>query len=159
MNRLVLYVAHPLAPTEEMVRAGTLKADGSDRAAAVRTGLRLNLERAMRWLAWLRRTFPETTFIAPWIASILAGEDDSDPAQREAGLVDAVAVIRLVHGVVFCGGRISTGMQREGLAAMRTWDLTELGAEPPAEPPHGYRAGFVATFRARRSGFPPGPDV
>jgi hypothetical protein len=133
MTRLVVYVAHPL---------------GAPDAA----GLRANLERAMRWLTWLRRTFPETTFIAPWIAAVLAGEDDSDPAQREAGLVDAVAVIRIVHGVVLCGGRVSTGMQRERLAAMRTWDLTALGDEPPGR--DGWRRGFVSTFDALSSGFP-----
>jgi hypothetical protein len=136
MTRLVVYVAHPL---------------GAPDAA----GLRANLERAMRWLTWLRRTFPETTFIAPWIAAVLAGEDDSDPTQREAGLVDAVAVIRLVHGVVLCGGRVSTGMQSERLAAMRTWDLTFLGEEP-GDPWWEWRAGFVASFAAHHTGFPLG---
>lgn len=112
VSHLVLYVAHPL---------------GAPDAA----GVRANLERAMRWLAWLRRTFPETTFVAPWIASVLAGDDDADPAQREAGLVDADAVIPRLDGVVLVGGRESSGMTREATRARRAWDLTGLGDEPP----------------------------
>lgn len=113
MSRLVLYVAHPLGAPD-------------------RAGLEANLARAMRWLRWLRRAFPETTFVAPWIAAVLSGEDDADPAQREAGLVDADAAIPRLDGVVLCGGRISSGMGREDGRARRSWDLTPLGDEPPA---------------------------
>lgn len=74
---------------------------------------RTNVDRAMKWLTWLRRSFPETTFIAPWIASVLAGDDDRDPAQREAGIVDAEAVLERCDGIVLCGPRISSGMRRE----------------------------------------------
>jgi hypothetical protein len=73
----------------------------------------------MRWLSWLRRSFPETTFVAPWIAAVLSGEDDGDPKQREAGLVDADTLIPRVDGVVLCGGRISSGMERECGRAIR----------------------------------------
>lgn len=112
MSRLVLYVAHPLgAPDPE--------------------GLHANLEGAMRWLAWLRRTFPEVSFVAPWIASVLAGDDDSDPRQREAGIVDALVVIPRLDGIVLCGGRVSAGMARERSAARRVWDLTVTGSDPP----------------------------
>jgi hypothetical protein len=85
----------------------------------------------MRWLSWLRRSFPETTFVAPWIAAVLSGEDDGDPKQREAGLVDADTLIPRLDGVVLCGGRISSGMERECGRAIRAWDLSELGPEPP----------------------------
>lgn len=112
MSRPVLYMAHPL---------------GAPEAA----GVRANLERAMRWLAWLRRTFPETTFIAPWIATVLAGADEHDPVQREAGLVDDCAVVERCDGIVLCGGRESSGMTREATRARRAWDLTGLGDEPP----------------------------
>lgn len=135
MTRLVLYVAHPL---------------GAPDAA----GVRANIERAMRWLAWLRRAFPETTFIAPWIAAVLSGEDDSDPAQREAGLVDADALIPLLHGVVLIGGRISSGMGREDGLARQSWDLTWLGDEPPVAM-HGQGGGFVEVFRAHWMSRPP----
>lgn len=124
-SRLVLYVAHPVAPTPAQIAEEKLHP--TPRAAAVKR----NVARAMRWLAWLRRSFPEVTFVAPWIASILSGEDDSDPRQREAGLVDADAVVPRCDGVVLCGGRISSGMGRERGVALRAWDLTPLGDEPP----------------------------
>jgi hypothetical protein len=138
MTRQVLYVAHPVAPLRDEVN--TLVARGG--IDEKRAGMRLvdeNLQRAMRWLSWLRRAFPKTTFIAPWISSILAGADDSDPAQREAGLVDCCAVVERCDGIVLCGGRISSGMRREmehGVAfnegrcnKFEVYDLTGLQIE------------------------------
>lgn len=133
MTRLVLYVAHPLRPTEAEIAACYERptegraAEEAARAASVRKALQRNIARAERWLSWLRRSFPETTFIAPWIAAVLSGEDDSDPAQREAGLVDACAVIERCDGIVLCGPRVSAGMEREARHARRVWDLTALG--------------------------------
>lgn len=122
MSRLVLYMAHPL---------------GGDVIG--------NINLAKRWLTWLRRSFPETTFIAPWIAAILAGEDDADPVQREAGLVDACATIKLLGGVVWVGGAVTDGMGREGESAIMIFDLTFLGILPPRFPtPPG---GFLAYVR------------
>lgn len=109
MRRFVYYMAHPLGGD----------VDG-------------NIKRALRWLSWLRRTFPKVTFIAPWIAAVMSGENDDDPAQREAGLVDAVAVVDACDGVVLVGGRISSGMERERKAASWELDMTWLGEEPPA---------------------------
>lgn len=95
-----------------------------------------NIKRALRWLSWLRRSFPDVTFVAPWIAGVLSGEDDSDPVQREAGLVDADAVIQRLDGVVLVGGRISSGMGRESattiLAGGVIADLIHLGTDAPA---------------------------
>ncbi len=105
MTRLVLYVAHPLGAPDK-------------------AGIDANIASGMRWLSWLRRSFPECTFVAPWIAAVLSGEDDADPAQREAGLVDARAVIPLLDGVVLCGDRVSSGMSRECATARRWWNLT-----------------------------------
>lgn len=133
MARPVLYMAHPVS--------GDVKA---------------NIHRALNWLSWLRRSFPETTFIAPWIVGIMSGEDDADPAQREAGLVDCCAVVERCDGIVLVGGRVSTGMARErdhgveqsrelcellstghGPVAARfaVHDLTGMGATPPGNPP------------------------
>ena len=92
-----------------------------------------NIKRAMRWLVWLRRSFPDTTFIAPWISDIMSGQDDSDPKQREAGLVDCCATVKLCAGIVLVGGRISSGMLRESGNARATCDLTHLGDEPPEQ--------------------------
>lgn len=131
MIRPVLFMAHPLAPTEEQIADVLRRGWTGDHIEAVRAALRGNIERAMRWLAWLRRTFPETSFVAPWIAAVLAGADDTDPAQREAGLVDALAVIPRLDGLVLAGNRISLGMAREHTVSRRTWDLTWMGVEEP----------------------------
>lgn len=157
MTRRLLYVAHPVAPSEEEIAEIPTECIERGRneyepdishpiphETRVRAALKLNLQRAMRWLNWLRRSFPETTFIAPWIASIMAGGHDSDPKQREAGLVDCCAVVERCDGIVLCGGRISSGMRSEmehGRRRLMTqdmpnyfevYDLTKLGAEPPA---------------------------
>jgi hypothetical protein len=148
MIRQVLYVAAPLRPTEEEIAAVKAihgqTADHPTSQLRLRQALEANLDRAMRWLAWLRRSFPETTFIAPWIASVLAGADDADDAQRAAGMADACAVVERCDGIVLCGGRISEGMRREMEHGVRmtyqrldtpmfqVYVLTKLGAEPPA---------------------------
>lgn len=135
MTRQVLYVAAPVRPTEEEIAALLISCPRG--MSVFQFAIRANLDRAMRWLDWLRRRFPEVTFIAPWIASILAGADDSDPAQREAGMADNFAVIERCDGIVLCGGRISEGMRREmehaeGCDQYSTvYDLTSLRSEPP----------------------------
>lgn len=114
MSRTVLYVAHPLAPTDaEIAQQPSSIAinliDGSPDTRA----LKANLDRALRWLAWLRKSFPETTFIAPWIATVMSLDGDDSPGLREAGLFDDCAVVERCDGIVLCGARISSGMQRE----------------------------------------------
>lgn len=153
MTRQVLYVAHPLAPTSEEIAGkesdllawaeGTGHPDPArDPKHAAQLALQANLNRALRWLAWLRKSFPKTTFIAPWIASVMSGEDAMDPAQREAGLADDCAVVECCDGIALCGGRISSGMRREmehkwgtpgegGPFESEVYDLTHLGREPP----------------------------
>ena len=118
MTRQVLYVAHCLAPREEDIHSHPAwrehpAPEDCTREEISLSVLHANIQRALRWLSWLRRSFPETTFIAPWIAAVLSGEDDRDPAQREAGLVDDCAVVERCDGIVLCGPRISSGMQRE----------------------------------------------
>lgn len=158
--RHLIYMAHPVAPTEEDLMAiptETVQACVGEyefdlriprpHADRLQLAVHANVRKAMRWLSWLRRSFPETTFIAPWIASILSGEKDSDPAQREAGMRDNEAVVERCDGIVLCGGRISSGMHREmqwGLVSANppmkssrgnfaVYDLTGLGAEPPPQ--------------------------
>lgn len=128
MTRQVLYVAHPVAPTQgelvDAIRFTPEDASDEERVRIATQPVRDNIKSAMRWLAWLRKSFPETTFIAPWIAGIMSGEDNSVPAQREAGLVDCCAVVERCDGIVLCGGRISSGMRREmehGRMRYRIW--------------------------------------
>lgn len=96
-----------------------------------------NAHRALRWLRWLRAEERDVCIIAPWLAALLAGEDDTDPKQRERGLSDAEAVVQLCDGIVLVGGRCSSGMQRELDACTanggQVCDLTKLGDEPPSE--------------------------
>lgn len=112
MTRLVYYVAHPVSGD----------VDG-------------NIQRALKWLAWLRKRDHANTFVAPWIAGLLSGEDDSDPEQRERGLVDCEATASRLNGIVLVGGRISSGMERERRAVAAAGgavvDLTHLGIDPP----------------------------
>lgn len=126
MSRQVLYVAAPLRPTEEEIAGipiyniergrGEYELDVAipvTRPEAEARALRANLDRAMRWLAWLRKSFPETTFVAPWIATVMSLGNDDSQKLREAGLIDDCAVVERCDGIVLCGGRISSGMRRE----------------------------------------------
>lgn len=119
MSRRVFYMAHPVSGD----------VDG-------------NIKRALRWLSWLRRSFPAVTFIAPWIAGLMSGEDDSDPTQREAGLVDCCAAVERCDGIVAVGGRVSSGMIRERRHAKHLIDLTYFGADPPAGPYEEIKHGW-----------------
>lgn len=93
-----------------------------------------NTARALRWLAYLTSISVDHV-IAPWIAGLLAGEDDSDPEQRERGLQTCAETARRCDGIILIGGRISSGMRREMDAVResggRVIDLTHLGVEPP----------------------------
>jgi hypothetical protein len=108
--RKVLYVAHPVRPTETEFASAEQSISS---LPTMTVAINRNIKKAMAWLSWLRCSFPETTFIAPWIASTMAGADDSDPQQREAGMADNFAVIERCDGIVLCGPRISEGMDRE----------------------------------------------
>lgn len=146
MTRLVLYMCHPVAPTTEEIQA--TNRPHSDHCAHEPATM-ANVKRAMRWLAWLRRTYPDVTFIAPWIAGILSGQQDWNPEHREKGLVDACAAIALCDGVTLVGGRLSSGIHREvvhgvtesrrvieyGPGSFDVVDMNVLGREPPADGP------------------------
>lgn len=115
---------------------------------------RANVDLAQRRLRWLRLNFPETTFIAPWIASMLGGDDDSDPDQREAGLIDAETTIARCDGVVLTGNRISDGMHREAESGIRShafvsrfdvYDLTRPEIESVTIGP--WKVGLDVSFR------------
>ena len=75
-RRRVLYFAAPLRPTEQEI-AMMPRYVPDDRKSLVEqqttTALRANLDRAKEGLTALRRAFHETTFIAPWISSVLSG--------------------------------------------------------------------------------------
>jgi len=121
-RRRVLYFAAPLRPTGDEIAAEVTGGHPTPRAEATS----VNLRKAQRAFMRLRHAFPETTLIAPWISSVLSGEDDRDPAQREAGLVDACAVVERCDGIVLWGARLSDGMCREMEHGVRSRDLFEV---------------------------------
>ncbi len=112
----VLYMAHPVA--------GDVEA---------------NLQRALRWLKWCSARFPNSCVIAPWIANIMSGEDDSDPAQRAKGLAGCSEVASRCDAILLVGGRVSIGMAMERDAALargaNVYDYTAFGDEPPQSEP------------------------
>lgn len=145
MTRQVLYVAAPLRPTEADIEyEKTFGAAENYRQwtgkSVQRQATDRNVQRALRWLAWLRQSFPETTFIAPWIAGVQSVGGDGTPEEREAGIVDCCAVVERCDGIVLCGGRISEGMRsamehgirfcERRLNPFGWYDLT-IGSEPP----------------------------
>jgi hypothetical protein len=98
-----------------------------------------NLARALRWLRYLSAEVGGTAFIAPWIAALMSGEDDSDPEVRARGLAHDVTVVKRCDCLVLVGGRVSQGMAMERDAMITTGgkvlDLTHLGEEPPRKVP------------------------
>lgn len=159
-QRMVLYVAHPSAPTDAEIRAIGVPSAAATEFSLRGLAVRENIERAMRWLAWLRRAFQETTFIAPWIANILAHGDEVYITAFERGGNDACVVERC-DGIVLCGARISDGMRREAergfardleLPPFRAWDLTcATEPEPPTFQPgrsfHSWATVYKRTER------------
>lgn len=114
MTRPVVYLAHPVsAPTV--------------------VGIHENLRRAKRW-QWALRCATDWAVTVPWAASVeaalAAGVDE--PTERARGMADNLAVLDRCDGLVGCGGRWSSGMVDERIAARVVIDLTDLGEEPPA---------------------------
>jgi len=147
------YVAHPVHPTAEDVAA--YRAGENEIIAYARSKLgpspgfviehrktdrevleqiiRDNIASAKLWLAWLRHRFPTISFIMPWVVALDGGgDDDLDPAARARGLRDCCRTVRVCHGIVHVGGRISGGMKDEASYARSVIDLTFLGRTPPA---------------------------
>lgn len=93
-----------------------------------------NLHQVRLWLHFLLRRWPGVAWIAPWVldAELL---DDSNDEDREAGLRRDEAVITVCDAFIMLGGRVSSGMARERVAAERTFasvaDATALGRTPP----------------------------
>lgn len=92
-------------------------------AHPVRGDVAGNLARAKRWLSYLQRAYPDRAFIAPWIAWLESGDDDSDPEVRARGLERCCAVAARAEEFwpVGCGelplGHITVGMFAERCAA------------------------------------------
>lgn len=86
-NRPIIYVAHPVS--------------GDARANALR---------CTAWVRWLTLHDPTRIYVAPWVAEVLAFEDDFPPGGKAGVLGADLAVLRRFDGIILTGGRISEGM-------------------------------------------------
>jgi hypothetical protein len=107
------YIAHPLhAPTRE--------------------GIEQNRRNASKWAAWAARH--GVAPMAMWI--VLSGEWAETPENRELGLRIDEHQVDLCDEIWLCGGRISSGMEREIARArkrgVRVVDFTSFGENPPS---------------------------
>jgi hypothetical protein len=104
----VVYIAAPFtAPTKE--------------------GREANRARAARWVAWAARQ--GVSPVATWI--VLTGELEETQENRELGLAVDCAAVECCDEMWLVGGRVTSGMEREGRHAKVVVDLTSFGEEPP----------------------------
>jgi hypothetical protein len=137
----VIYLAHPVAPTEQQIDAKMCLLPGETfglpREVAVAYCVRDNLDSATHWLRW----FVEHTdwaICAPWIPYVQA-LNDATSSHRERGLRDDCLMAERCDGIVLVGGRLSSGMEREMVAVRQKGgfviDLLSLGPSPRVAPP------------------------
>jgi hypothetical protein len=101
--RRVVYVAHPVA--EYTRKDGVLMTLGD------------NLRSSKDWLQALVRWNRTYAFCMPWLAYVEAC-DDTDPEQRERGMLDDVTILLRCDELWLCGPHVSPGMLTEKLAAL-----------------------------------------
>lgn len=115
-HRTLSYVAHPVG-------------------ALTRDGVMANVARAQRWLRWLILSFPDVSFVVPWMPYVMV-LDDHDPAQRARGMADGAEVLTRCDRIDLVGGDLTTGMEAELRLAMKLGHRVEnhlkYGPEPPA---------------------------
>lgn len=96
-------------------------------AAPTREEMDENRARAARWVAWaaLQGVAP----VATWI--VLSGELSETQENRELGLAVDCATVERCDELWYVGGRVTSGMTKEGGHAKLVVDLTPFGEEPP----------------------------
>ncbi len=80
-----------------------------------------NAHKAIGWLRFLVLADPDRIYIAPWIAEVLAFQDDivdTDQLFYDRVLSDDCEIVRRCDGILLVGGMISRGMALEAEAAM-----------------------------------------
>lgn len=97
-----------------------------------------NLARARAWLKFLEACNPEVLFVSQWILGVELW-DDSNPVQRELGLLRCLAQVERCDEIWLVGLRVSDGMTREADHAcaygVTVVDLTGPDSE---EPPYSW---------------------
>jgi hypothetical protein len=129
---VIVYLAHPVAPTPEQLQRFA-RSPFFPSADLSEVAVNANLASARRWLRFLVLN-TDWAISAPWMPYVEAlGEDGG--AMRERGLRDDCMMAARCDAIALTGGRISSGMARERDAAMRVGraviDLTDLGSSPP----------------------------
>lgn len=96
-----IYVAHPVEPSKEEILRHS---DQGSEARAYQLAWAANVRLAIRWYAWLRKSFPDTAFEMPWLADAMLPYPDAQD------LVAGWATHARFDGVVLVGSRISANM-------------------------------------------------
>jgi hypothetical protein len=135
----VVYLAHPVAPTEEQIIAMMAwrysdMPDSIAREKAIRDIVRENLVRARCWLRFLVDN-TDWAICAAWMPYVEA-LNDATSSHRARGLRDDCAMAARCDAIILCGGRISSGMAQERDAVIAAGglvlDLGKMGPLPPA---------------------------
>jgi len=132
---MIVYLAHPVAPTQEQIlqsiSGGELWPPSASHEEYI---VEMNLQSARSWLRW-PVTSTDWAVSMPWMPYVQAlGEDGG--AMRARGLRDDCLMASRCDAIVLCGGRISSGMAMERDAVQKAGkavvSLIDLGELPPA---------------------------
>jgi hypothetical protein len=127
--RRVLYVSHRVMPSaSEIDKPPT--GDGwrlwikesswtaCSEADRIRLMIKWNLDSGIRWLAWFRGSFPEVTWIAPWISAIESLGRDAGPELIDRALADDLDVVERCDGIALCGLALCDEMKQKARHGM-----------------------------------------
>ena len=127
----LVYLAHPLTPTDEQVELERRCYPQLPRDELVEIARWGNLYRAGEWAVWAARQ--GVAPVATW--TVLASNWPETSENRALGLAIDCALVARCDELWLVGGRVSAGMRVEADAAraagVEVVDLTHLGEEAP----------------------------
>lgn len=95
-----------------------------------------NVVKVVDWIRWFTINDPDTVYVAPWVAEVLAFHaHQGNPDFYDRVLADDCRVLERLDGILLVGGRISRGMEIE-LHAAQDGQLAVVDWSVLAEPPH-----------------------
>jgi hypothetical protein len=140
---LVVYLAHPVAPTKEQLDAPQVSISLSETRPAREfypdevsdAAVRFNLDSARTWLRWLI-THTDWAISMPWMPYVET-LNDATSSHRHRGLRDDCLMASRCDAIILCGGRVSSGMAMERDAVQKAGkavvSLVDLGPQPPGD--------------------------